>query len=156
MWYIFALIIWGLNKIFTIFKNDALNCILWFQLLGVFIKDSHGTVPVGLTDDESPLVQVMAWCHQAPSHYLNQWWPCSLTHICVTVPLYVNSSHDKYPWYIIDDPSSLVWPWYRYPPRASHIHGQENWGKHVCHLVMCVPKDINDKMFCCVIKTASL
>ena len=22
----------------------------------------------------STLVQVMAWCHQAPSHYLNQWW----------------------------------------------------------------------------------
>ena len=26
-------------------------------------------------DDKSTVVQVMAWCHQAPSHYLNQCWP---------------------------------------------------------------------------------
>ena len=26
----------------------------------------------------SSLVQVMAWCCQAPSHYLNQWWNDSL------------------------------------------------------------------------------
>ena len=30
------------------------------------------------TDDKSTLVQVMAWCHQAPSHYLNQCWPTSM------------------------------------------------------------------------------
>ena len=27
-----------------------------------------------LTDDKSTLVQVMAWCCQAPSHYLSQCW----------------------------------------------------------------------------------
>ena len=26
-------------------------------------------------DDKSTLVQVMAWCRQATSHYLSQWWP---------------------------------------------------------------------------------
>ena len=31
-----------------------------------------------LTDDKSILVQVMAWCHQATSHYLNRCWPKSL------------------------------------------------------------------------------
>ena len=30
------------------------------------------------TDDQSTLVQVMAWCHQATSHYLSQWWPRSV------------------------------------------------------------------------------
>ena len=28
-----------------------------------------------LTDDKSILVQVMAWCRQATSHYLSQCWP---------------------------------------------------------------------------------
>ena len=32
---------------------------------------------LGFTDDKSTLVQVMAWCHQATSHYLNQCWPRS-------------------------------------------------------------------------------
>ena len=27
--------------------------------------------------DKSTLVQVMAWCHQATSHHLSQWWPRS-------------------------------------------------------------------------------
>ena len=26
----------------------------------------------------STLAQLMAWCHQAPSHYLNQWWLIAL------------------------------------------------------------------------------
>ena len=30
------------------------------------------------TDDQSTLVQVMAWCRQATSHYLSQCWPRSL------------------------------------------------------------------------------
>ena len=33
----------------------------------------------GPTDDKSTLVQVMAWCRQATSHYLNQCWPRSPT-----------------------------------------------------------------------------
>ena len=30
---------------------------------------------LNLTDDKSALVQVMAWCRQATSHYLSQCWP---------------------------------------------------------------------------------
>ena len=36
-------------------------------------------MPLDLTDDKSTLVQVMAWCHQAPSHYLSQCWPRSMS-----------------------------------------------------------------------------
>ena len=32
-------------------------------------------MPQDLTDDKSALVQVMAWCCQATSHYLGQCWP---------------------------------------------------------------------------------
>ena len=33
---------------------------------------------MGLHYGKSTLVQVMAWCHQAPSYYLNQCWPSSV------------------------------------------------------------------------------
>ena len=42
------------------------------------------------TDDQSTLVQVMAWCHQATSHYLSQCWSRSLSPYGVTRPQWVN------------------------------------------------------------------
>ena len=36
-------------------------------------------MPLDLTDDKSTLVQVMAWCRQATSHYLSQCWPRSMS-----------------------------------------------------------------------------
>ena len=44
-----------------------------------------------LTDDKSTLVQVMAWYRQATSHYLNQWWPRSLSPYGVTRPQWVKT-----------------------------------------------------------------
>ena len=45
-----------------------------------------------LSDDKSTLVQVMAWCRQARSQYLNQCWPRSSRPYVVTRPQWVNSS----------------------------------------------------------------
>ena len=42
------------------------------------------------TDDQSTLVQVLAWCRQATSHYLNQCWPRSVSPHGVTRPQWVN------------------------------------------------------------------
>ena len=39
--------------------------------------------------NKSTLVQVMAWCHQATSHYLRQCWPMSLSSYGVTGPQWV-------------------------------------------------------------------
>ena len=50
-------------------------------------------MPQDLTDDKSTLVQVMAWCHQATSHYLSQCWPRSLSSYGVTRPQWVKSSN---------------------------------------------------------------
>ena len=54
------------------FENVIFNLAL---LIGIF-KSSYDNVlrwmPQNLTDDRSTLVQVMAWCHQATSHCLNQ------------------------------------------------------------------------------------
>ena len=65
--------------------------------------------PLDLTDDKSPLVQVMAWCRQATSHYLSQCWPRSLSSYGVTRPQWVNWPSDAIIiwWHI--SPSKLVY-----------------------------------------------
>ena len=47
-------------------------------------------MPQGLTDDESTLVQAMAWCLQATSHYLSQCWLNSLSPYGVASAQWVN------------------------------------------------------------------
>ena len=47
-------------------------------------------MPQDFTDDKSTLVQVMAWCRQASSHYLSQCWPRSMLPNGVTRPQWVN------------------------------------------------------------------
>ena len=54
-----------------------------------------------LTDDKSILVQVMAWCRQATSHYLSQCWPRSLSPYGVTSRVPTK----------ISEKSSLIFPW---------------------------------------------
>ena len=46
-------------------------------------------MPVDLADDKTTLVQVMAWCRQATSHYLSQYWPRSISPYVVTRPQWV-------------------------------------------------------------------
>ena len=41
---------------------------------------------IGPIDDKSTLSEVMAWCHKAASHYLNQCWPRSISPYGVTRP----------------------------------------------------------------------
>ena len=46
-------------------------------------------MPRDLTDDRSTLVQVMAWCRKATSHYLSQCWPTSMSPYDITRPQWV-------------------------------------------------------------------
>ena len=46
-------------------------------------------------DGKSTLVQVMAWCHKAPSPYLNHCWPRLVWKYSVIRPHWVNSDHKK-------------------------------------------------------------
>ena len=48
-------------------------------------------MPLDLNDKKSTLVQVMAWCRQATSHYLSQCWPRSLSLYGITRPQWVKS-----------------------------------------------------------------
>ena len=48
-------------------------------------------MPLDLTDDKSTLVQVMAWCCQATSHYLSQCWSSFMSPYGAIRPQSVNS-----------------------------------------------------------------
>ena len=57
----------------------------------IFCKIVLRSMSMDLTDDKSTLVQVMAWCRQATSHYLYQCWPRSMSPYGITRPQWVNS-----------------------------------------------------------------
>ena len=65
------------------------------QFSTLLYKSFHDNIlrwmPQDLTDDKSTLVQVMAWCSQSTSHYLNQCWPRYPTPYGVTRPQWVNT-----------------------------------------------------------------
>ena len=64
------------------FADDVFKCIFLNENFWISNNMSMKCVSQGLIDNIS-LIQVVAWCHQATSHYLNQWWLWSLLmHIC--------------------------------------------------------------------------
>ena len=72
-----------------LFKTAIFNLVL---LIGIFTLSTNNALrwmAWDLTDDKSTLVQVMAWCHQATSHYLSQCWPSSMSPYGVTRPQWV-------------------------------------------------------------------
>ena len=69
----------GCNLKFAIFK------LIWRgDLLSISCEITLRWMTQDLSDDLSTLVQVMAWCHQATSHYLDQCWPISMMPYGVT------------------------------------------------------------------------
>ena len=59
---------------------------------GISCENALIWVSLDHTYDQSTLVQVMAWCRQATSHYLSQCWPRSLSPYGVTRPQWVRSN----------------------------------------------------------------
>ena len=81
---------WPLGDLDAILKSVIFNLVL---LIGIFRSSRDNALrwmPLDLTNDQSTLVQVMAWCRQATSHYLSQCWPRSLPPYGVTRPQWVN------------------------------------------------------------------
>ena len=76
------------NFIYIIFKQ-----ILVIDGWGISCEIDLAWMSLDFTDDQSMLVQVMAWCRQAASHYLSQCWPISVSPYNVTRPQWVKSSH---------------------------------------------------------------
>ena len=75
---------------------DSRNVIFNLVLQICIFRSSHDNalwwMPQNLTDDKSTLVQVMAWCRQATSHYLSQCWLSSLSPYGVASPKWVKES----------------------------------------------------------------
>ena len=68
----------------------CLNLLHTIRSLGTHWKIPLRWMPQKFTDEKSTLVLVMAWCHQAPSHYLSQCWPRSLSSYGITRQQWVN------------------------------------------------------------------
>ena len=73
------------NFRYVIFKQ-----ILVIDGWGISCEIALVWMSLDFTADLSPLVQVMAWCLQATSHYVSQCWSRSLSPYGVTRPQWVN------------------------------------------------------------------
>ena len=61
-----------------------------------YMRQGTKTVATALAGTQrTPLVEVMAWCRLAPSHYLSQCWPRSMSPYSITKPQRVNQSSWK-------------------------------------------------------------
>ena len=65
------------------FSDDIFKHIFSDKNVGISIQISIKSVTKGTMKNTPEFVQIMAWRRTAPSHYLNQWWLCLLTLICV-------------------------------------------------------------------------
>ena len=68
--------------------NEILNRVI-FKLILMIGGSGFWWMSLDLTGDKSILIQVMAWCRQATSHYLSQCWPSSRASYGGTRPQWV-------------------------------------------------------------------
>ena len=70
--------------------NGVADDLMQNSSLGTRRKIALRWMPENFTTEMSTLHQVMAWCPQAPSHYLMQCWPRSFSPYGTTRPQWVN------------------------------------------------------------------
>ena len=68
-----------------------LKVIFWNKIssLATGCETALRWMPQNVTNEKSLFVQIIAWCRQARSHYLNQCWPSSTSPYSVTKPQWV-------------------------------------------------------------------
>ena len=103
---LFSLTHLSLGDVTVILKVQFLN-LSYKRVAWALAMKLLGGMPHNLTNEKSTLVQAMAWCLQATSHYLSQRWPKSMPQNGIT-----RSQWDKpveslvfnnIVWYHIDD-----------------------------------------------------
>ena len=100
-------------------------------------------MPLDLTDEKSTLVQVMAWCRQATSHYLSQCWPKSLSPYGVTRPQWVSIITDDLCTVI-----TIVWLLFKFPDTdIRYIQYFVMWFEQLFSYSFCVFKVIFHSVF---------
>ena len=73
--------------------ESIFKLILQISSLGTCCEIALMGLLQNVANEKSILVQVMAWCRQAPSHYLRQSWLRSMSPYNVTRPQLVNLSN---------------------------------------------------------------
>ena len=68
------------------FRHVIFKQILVIDGWGISCEIALIWMSLDFTDDQLTLVQVLAWCHQATSHYLNQCWPRFQCHLASLGP----------------------------------------------------------------------
>ena len=77
---------WPLEDLNEIWMSNSQANLSWVTSCEIPLS----WISLNLTDDKSTLVQVMACCRQATSHYLNQCWPRFMSLYGITRPQWVN------------------------------------------------------------------
>ena len=75
------------------FEGDFSKSVFSYKKFYILTHIALKFVPRGLLVSKSALVQVMAWCRQATSHYLNKCWPRPMTPYGVTRPEWVEINY---------------------------------------------------------------
>ena len=81
---------WSLGDL-DVIQNAIFNIVLLIGISWFPYDNALKRISQDSTDDKSTLVQVMAWCRQATSHYLSQCWPGSVTPYDITRPQWVTA-----------------------------------------------------------------
>ena len=82
---------WGRNKMAAIFQTTFSNAFLWMIMYVIRLKFHWNLfLRVQWTISQHWLRWWLV-ADQVTSHYLNQWWPKMVTHICATRPQWVNT-----------------------------------------------------------------
>ena len=84
-----TLIHWPPERFEWKFRSVIFELILVIDGRDVLCVIALRWMSLDLNDDKSALVQVMAWCRQATSHYLSQFWPRYLSPYGITTPNWV-------------------------------------------------------------------
>ena len=84
---------WPLGYVAIILKSINFTFIIQNSNLGTQRAIAFRRMPENLTNEKFTLVQVMAWCRLAASHYLNQCWRSPYSPYGITRPLWVKFSY---------------------------------------------------------------
>ena len=71
-------LLWDLDSILKVLSSILFYWLVCSDLLMIMPSEWLRWMSWDLPEDKSTLVQVMAWCRQASSHYLSQCWPRSV------------------------------------------------------------------------------
>ena len=79
----------GVLSTHLVLKVKIFKLIMQNGSLGTRREIALSWMPQSLNDEKSRLIQIMAWCRQAASHYLKQCWPRSMSPYAVIRPRWV-------------------------------------------------------------------